>query len=453
MYLLANGRLITRDPANGYIKDGGVVIDGTKIKEVGKTAELKAKYPEAEFIDAKGGVIMPAFINAHTHIYSALARGLSIKGYNATNFYEVLDGQWWAIDRKLYMGGTRASANALYIDCIKQGVTTIFDHHASFGEIPGTLHTIAESAKKFGIRSCLCYEVSDREGEEKSIQAVRENADFITECEQRKDPMLAAMFGGHALFTISDKTFDRMVEANNGRTGFHIHVSEGMNDVYDSLQNYGRRPVQRLQDHGILGPRTILGHCIHVNSAEIDIIKQTGTMVVNNPESNMGNAVGTCPVLPLYKAGVLLGMGTDAYTNDMTESIKVALIAQKQNACLPNVGWCEVTDMLFKNNAKIGMKYFPDELGVLKPGAAADVIVMDYKPFTPFSDANIDGHILFGMTGRQCQTTIAAGKLLMKDRELIGIDEEAENAYILEEAKKLWGDLNGCRYDADGEIG
>ena len=442
MYILANGKLITRDPANGYLPDGGVVIEGTKIREIGKTAELKAKYPEAEFIDAKGGVIMPAFINAHTHIYSALARGLSIKGNNPTNFYEVLDGTWWAIDRRLTLKGTRASADALYIDCIKQGVTTIFDHHASYAEIPGSLHTIAESAKKFGIRSCLCYEVSDRDGEEKCLQAIQENADFITECEQRKDPMLAAMFGGHALFTISDKTFDRMVAANNGRTGYHIHVSEGMNDVYDSLQKYGRRPVQRLQDHGILGEKTILGHCIHVNSAEIEIIKNTNTMVVNNPESNMSNAVGTCPVLPLYKAGILLGMGTDAYTNDMLESLKVALCAQRQNACLPNVAWCEVTDMLFKNNAKIGAKYFPDELGVLKAGAAADVIVMDYKPFTPFSDANIDGHMIFGMTGRQCQTTIANGKLLMKDRELIGIDEEAENAHILEEAKKLWRALD-----------
>ena len=446
MYILGNGRLITRSQALPYLENGAVCIDGTKIKAVGETAALRARYPEAEFLDARGGVIMTAFINAHTHIYSALARGLSIKGNNPTNFYEVLDGTWWAIDRKLTLKGTKASADALYIDCIKQGVTTIFDHHASYCEIPGSLFQIAESAKQFGIRSCLCYEVSDRDGEEKCLQAIQENADFITECEQRKDPMLAAMFGGHALFTISDKTFDRMVEANNGRTGYHIHVSEGMNDVYDSLQNYGRRPVQRLQDHGILGEKTILGHCIHVNTAEIEIIKATNTMVVNNPESNMGNAVGTCPVLPLYKAGILLGMGTDAYTNDMLESIKVALCAQRQNACLPNVGWCEVTDMLFKNNAKIGAKYFPDELGVLKAGAAADVIVMDYKPFTPFSDANIDGHMIFGMTGRQCQTTIANGKLLMKDRELIGVDEEAINAHILEESKKLWGALNDCTY-------
>ena len=446
MYILANGKLITRAAALPWLPDGGVVIDGTKIREVGSTAALRAKYPEAEFIDARGGVIMPALINAHTHIYSALARGLSIKGNNPTNFYEVLDGTWWAIDRKLSLKGTRASADALYIDCIKQGVTTIFDHHASYCQIPGSLFQIAESAKTFGIRSCLCSEVSDRDGEAKALEAIRENADFISWCAREQDPMLAAMFGGHALFTISDRTFERMVEANNGRTGYHIHVSEGMNDVYDSLQNYGRRPVQRLQDHGILGPKTILGHCIHVNSAEIELIKATDTMVVNNPESNMGNAVGTCPVLPLHKAGILLGMGTDAYTNDMLESIKVALCAQRQNACLPNVGWCEVTDMLFKNNARIGARYFDAPLGVLEAGAAADVIVMDYKPYTPFDHTNIDGHMIFGMTGRQCQTTIANGRLLMKDRELIGIDEEAVNAHILEEAKALWGDLNGCTY-------
>ena len=446
MQLLYNGRLITRDPLQPYFEKGAVAFEGTKIVEVGEEAALLAKYPDAKRIDAKGGVIMPAFINAHTHIYSALARGLSIVGNNPTNFYEVLDGTWWAIDRKLTLKGTKASADALYIDCIKQGVTTIFDHHASYCEIPGSLFEIAKSAKEFGIRSCLCYEVSDRDGEEKCLQAIKENADFITYCEEQNDPMLKAMFGGHALFTISDKTFDRMVGANNGRTGYHIHVSEGMNDVYDSLLNYGRRPVQRLQDHGILGPKTILGHCIHVNTAEIEIIKETDTMVVNNPESNMGNAVGICPVLPLYKNGILLGMGTDAYTNDMLESLKVALCSQRSNACMPNVAWCEVTDMLFKNNAKIGARYFPNELGVLKAGAAADIIVMDYKPFTPFSDANIDGHMIFGMTGRQCQTTIGNGKVLMLDRELQGIDEEAVNAHILEEAKKLWGALNHCEY-------
>ena len=446
MLLVGNGKVITRDEALPYLEDGAVLLDGEAVREVGPLAELKAKYPGAEFVDAKGGVIMPGLINVHTHIYSGLARGLSIDGFNPTNFFEVLDGQWWYIDRHLTLDGTRASAYATVLDCIRDGVTTIFDHHASFCEIPGSLFAIKDVCQELGIRANLCYEVSDRDGEEKCRQAIRENADFARWAKEQDDDMIKAMFGGHALFTISDKTFDRMVAANNGRVGYHIHVSEGMNDVYDSLQNYGRRPVQRLQDHDILGPKTILGHCIHVNTAEMDIIKATDTMCVNNPESNMGNAVGCSPILQLYKKGILIGLGTDAYTNDMLESIKVALIIQRHNACMPNVGWCEVTDMLFKNNAKMAARTGFPTLGVLAPGAAADVIVMDYKPFTPFSDANIDGHMLFGMTGRQCQTTMINGKILMKDRVLTEIDEEAVNAKILEASKKLWGKLNHCEY-------
>lgn len=446
MYLIANGKLITRDSAMPYLENGGVAVEGAKILEVGETAALKAKYPQAEFIDAKGMVIMPAFINAHSHIYSGLARGLSIKGHNPTNFFEVLDGMWWNIDRHLTLEDTRRSAYTTYIDSIKTGCTTVFDHHASYCEIEGSLFAIEEVAKELGVRTCLCYEVSDRDGEAKCDAAIQENADFIAHCEKEQDPMVKAMFGGHALFTISDRTFEKMVKANDGRTGFHIHVAEGMNDVYDSLQKYGTRSVNRLLNQGILGPKTLLGHCIHVNPAEMDIIKETGTMVVNNPESNMGNAVGCSPILQMIQKGILVGMGTDAYTFDMLESLKVALIIQRHHACLPNVAWCEVTDMLFKNNREICAKYFPAPLGILKAGAAADVIVMDYKPFTPFSGDNIDGHMIFGMTGRQCETTMCNGRLLMKDRQLIGIDEEAVNARTLEVSKKLWGRLNHCEY-------
>ena len=442
MLLVTNGRLITRDAAQPYFEDGAVVIDGTTIAAVGEAAALKARYPDAEVVDAKGGVIMPGLINAHTHIYSGLARGLAIAGNNPTNFLEVLEGTWWNIDRHLTLDGTRASAYATVLDCIRDGVTTIFDHHASFAEIPGSLFAIKDVCKELGIRACLCYEVSERDGEEKCRESIAENAEFARWAAKEKDPMIAAMFGGHALFTISDKTFEAMVKANDGLTGFHIHVAEGMNDVYDSLRNYGCRPINRLLYNGLLGDRTVLGHCIHVSPAEMDIIKETGTMVVNNPESNMGNAVGCAPVLQMMRKGILVGMGTDAYTHDMLESLKVFLTIQRHNAALPNVAWCEGTQMLFKNNAAIAAKYFPQPVGVLKEGAAADVIVMDYKPFTPFSDENIDGHMLFGMMGKNCRTTIINGKVLYKDREFVGIDEERINAWTMEQSKKLWGALN-----------
>ena len=446
MYLIGNGQVITRDPENPYLRDGAVVTEGSKILAVGEWDTLKRAYPDAQFIDAKGGVIMPGLINAHTHIYSGLARGLSIVGNNPTNFFEVLDGTWWAIDRHLTLDGTRACAYATILDCIRNGVTTIFDHHASFCEIPGSLFAIRDVAKETGMRSCLCYEVSERDGEEKTEQGIRENAEFAKWALEEDDPMIKAMFGGHALFTISDRTFEKMVEANNGMTGFHIHVAEGMNDVYDSLRNYGCPPVNRLLYNGILGEKTLLGHCIHVSPSEMDIIKETGTMVVNNPESNMGNAVGCAPVLQMMKKGITVGMGTDAYTHDMLESMKVFLIIQRHNAALPNVAWGEDVTMQFTNNRMIAEKYFKVPLGILKEGAAADVIVMDYKPFTPFSDENIDGHMLFGMNGRNCRTTMINGRLLYRDREFVDLDEEKINAWTLEQSKKLWGELNHREY-------
>ncbi|GFI60982.1 putative aminohydrolase SsnA [Clostridiales bacterium] len=443
MYLITNGKVITRDAENPFFDDGGVVVERNKIIEVGEDLSLKLKYPNAEIIDAEGNIIMPAFINAHTHIYSALARGLSINGYNPTNFYEILDGMWWNIDRRLDLEGTRASAYATYIECIKNGVTTVFDHHASYGYIPGSLFEIADVAKEMGIRSCLCYEVSDREGEVKCAQAIKENYDFIKYTIEEPDDMLKAMFGMHAMFTVSDETMEKCVEANNGMTGFHIHVSEGINDVQDTWEKYKKRPLERLRDMNILGPKTILGHCIHVNDTEMNIIRETDTMVVNNPQSNMSNAVGCSPVINMLGRGIKVGLGTDAYTHDMLESLKTVVAIQRHNAQMPNVGWNEAVGMLFSNNRDICQRYFDTPIGILKKGAAADIIIMDYKQYTPLSDENIDGHIIFGMNGRQCLTTMANGRLLMQNRRLIDIDEEKINADIMETAKKLWKNING----------
>ena len=450
MLIVGNGRVITRDSKNPYLERGAVAIDGDAISAIGDEEELKAAIPGYEYVDAHGGVIMPGLINCHTHIYSGLARGLAIEGCNPTNFLENLEQQWWKIDDNLTLDGTRASAYATILDSLRDGVTTIFDHHASFCEIPGSLFAIKDVAKELGMRSCLCYEVSDRRGEEKRDQSIAENAEFAKwahDAREAGDNMIAAMFGGHATFTLSDETMDKMAEANNGLTGFHIHVCEGMNDVWDSRLNRGGiSPVERLLQHNLLGPDTMLGHCIHVTPAEMDIIRESGTWLVNNPESNMGNAVGCAPVLEFFRRGIPVCMGTDAYTHDMLESLKVFLIIQRHNAAMPNVGWGEAMTMLFENNAKMATKYFGRQLGILAPGAAADVIVMDYPAFTPFSDENIDGHMLFGMMGKNCRTTIVNGQVLYKDREFVAFDEERINAWTLEQSKKLWGDLNHRTY-------
>lgn len=442
MLLVGNGRLLTREGTHPFYENGAVVIDGEVIRETGELSLLKKKYPEAEFIDAKGGVIMPALINTHEHIYSAFARGLSVKGYHPKGFLDILDGMWWNIDRHLTLEQVRLSALATYIDCIKNGVTTVFDHHASYASVKDSLHVIGETAKELGVRTCLCYEVSDRDGEQKMKEAVMENASFIRKALADPSGMLAGMMGLHASFTLSDDTLE-FCEANKpSEAGYHIHVAEGIDDLYDSLQKYGKRIIDRLMDMGILGPKTITAHCIYVNQHEMEVLKATDTMVVHNPESNMGNACGCPPTMEIFRHGILTGLGTDGYTHDMLESYKVANVLHKHHLCDPNAAWAEVPQMLFFGNARIANRYFNRELGVLREGAAADVIVMDYRPLTPMDETNADGHILFGMSGHDVTTTICNGKVLMKDRELIGVDEEKAMADCRVEAERLWHAIN-----------
>ena len=443
MLIIGNGRIITRDVKNPYLENGAVAMEDGVIKKILTTSEMKKTYPDAEYIDARGGVIMPAFINAHEHIYSSFARGLNIKGYDPHGFLEILDGMWWTIDRNLTLNDVYLSAMATYVDSIKNGVTTVFDHHASFGAIKDSLFQIEEAAKQTGVRSCLCYEVSDRDGKEKAREGVLENEAFIRHALLDDSDMIAGMMGMHAQFTISDETMEFAAAHKPEEAGYHIHVAEGIEDLHDCLRKYGKRIVDRLMDFHILGEKTLLGHCIYINPHEMDLLLDTDTMVVHNPESNMGNACGCPPTMELVKRGILTGLGTDGYTHDMLESYKTANVLHKHHLCDPNAAWSEVPKMLFEGNAKIAGKYFKRPLGILKEGAAADVIVTDYNPLTPMDGGNANSHILFGMTGRSVVTTVANGKVLMKDRVLLGIDEEKIMAECRQAAGELARRING----------
>lgn len=443
MLIIGNGRMITRNPECPFIENGAVAIQDNTIQMVGTLEEVKKTYPDAEFIDAKGGVIMPAFINTHEHIYSAMARGLSINGYNPQGFLDILDGMWWTIDRHLTLEQTRQSALATYLDSIKNGVTTVFDHHASFGQISDSLFAIESAANELGIRTCLCYEVSDRDGKEKAKASVMENANFIRHALADDSDMIAGMMGMHASFTISDETMELCAANKPAEVGYHIHVAEGIEDLHACLRDHGKRIIDRLMDCGILGEKTLAAHCIYINKHEMELLRDTNTMVVHNPESNMGNACGCPPTMEILHTGVLTGLGTDGYTHDMLESYKVANVLHKHHLCNANAAWAEVPEMLFTDNAKIANRYFKKKLGVLEKGAAADVIVTDYIPLTPMDASNINSHILFGMTGRSVVTTVCNGKVLMKDRVLVGIDEEKILADCRQEARNLAKSING----------
>ena len=443
MILIGNGRVITNDNNNTFIENGCIAIEGNMIKEVGETSKIKYKYANKydEFIDAKEKLIMPGMINTHHHIYSAFARGLDLKNPPAETFTDILKNVWWRIDKKLSLEDIRYSAYTTLIECIKNGVTTIFDHHSSPMSVEGSLFAISNVADELGIRGCYCHEVSDRDGQRILKQGINENIDFIKYANEKEDDMTKGMFGMHASFTLSNESLEKCREAMDGiDAGYHIHVSEGIEDLKNSLICSGKRTVERLFDYGILGEKTIASHCIHVNKYELDILKETNTSVVNNPESNMANAVGVAPVIKMIDKGIRIGLGTDGYTNDMFESMKVENIINKHNLCNSNVGFMETAKMIF-NNKEIASKYYNKPLGVLEEGAYADVIVVDYNPMTPMDKNNYFGHILFGVSGRSVDTTVINGKVVMKDRVIVNIDEELIYKKARQVAEKLWKKL------------
>ncbi len=438
MLLVGNGTVITRDENDTVLPGGCVAVEGDTVIDIGSAADMLSKYKEAEFIDADGKVIMPGLINTHMHFYSTFARGMALKDAPPSNFKEILERLWWRLDKVLTLEDVYYSALIPIIDCIKCGATTVFDHHASPYAAAGSLFKIAEATKQAGLRACLCYEVSDRDGERIAQDGIKENSDLIKRCENDNDPMLKGMFGLHAQFTLSDKTLEKCVAENNGRTGFHIHAAEGIEDKRDAQNKYGMGVIERLQRRGILGERSIAVHCIHISEKEIDILKETKTNVVHNPESNMGNAVGVSPVLKMFEKGVNVGLGTDGYTSDMFESLKAANCLHKHASGNPSAAWAEPPAMLFQNNSRIASKYFDKPLGQLKKGAYADVIIVDYDPPTCMDSGNINGHILFGMSGRAVDTTIIGGKVVMKNRKLTTLDEREVCAKSRELAEKVW---------------
>jgi putative selenium metabolism protein SsnA len=422
------------------IDDGAICIEDDRIVAVGSTADLASRYPAAEQLDARGQLVMPGSICAHTHFYGAFARGMPIPGEPARNFVEILRKLWWRLDRALDEDGVRCSALVALVDAIRHGTTTLVDHHASPSFIDGSLDVIADEVIRSGLRVCECYEVTDRNGPEGARAGIRENVRFAKSLSARNNPRLASSFGLHASFTVGDETLERCAaEAGDLGIGFHIHIAEDAADQVDAERRYGARVGRRLQARGVLGERTLSAHCVHVNDAEIATLAGTRTKVSHQPRSNMNNAVGTAPVRQMLDAGVCVGLGNDGFSNNMFSEMKAAYLVHKSAAGDPRaMPGDAVTRLAYENNASIASLFWPRPLGRLSPGAYADVILLDYRPYTPLTAGNLPWQIMFGVDGSHVTTTIVGGRVLMRDRQLLTLDEEAVAAKAREIAPRIW---------------
>ena len=443
--LITHARLVSWDRENldEILPEQAVLIEGGLIVEIGPSVELIERYPGEERLDARGQYLMPGNICAHTHFYGAYARGMGIPGAAPKDFPEILEKLWWPLDKALDADDVYYSAMVCLVDAIKHGTTTLIDHHASPNAITGSLDQVARAVDESGLRAALCYEVTDRDGPEKAQAGIDENVRFIKRI-RSGDTLggrLAATFGLHASLTLSEETLAACRSAAEGLdVGFHIHVAEHHVDEYDSIAKSGMRVVDRLYRHGILGPKTIVVHAVHVDAREIGLLAETKTWVSHQPRSNMNNGVGLPPVEGMLRAGVRACLGNDGFTNAMWEEWKAAYLAHKLINLDPRRMPANLIEEMavFNNRDLVETTFGGLRVGIIAPGAAADLILVDYHPYTPLTMGNLPWQIVFGFESSMVTTTIASGQVLMRDHKLVCLDEAKIAEEAMRRAPAVW---------------
>ena len=438
--LITHAKIITFNPEMEFLGDGAILVAEGICKDVGPRETLCARYRDVPRFDVEGQVVLPGMVLPHTHIYSAFARGMKPPETPPKNFLQVLERVWWRLDKALTPEDIRYSAYATLLDAIRAGTTTVFDHHASPNTVAGSLDVLAEVFQELGLRGCLCYEVSDRDGEEIAQHGIEENVRFARKLQGTEQDHLRALFGLHASFTVSDATLKACAEAGEElNNGFHLHLAEGTTDRRETQRRYGYpSPVRRLAEWGLLNEKTVLAHGVDLTDEELNILQEQGSILVHNPRSNMNNGVGAADVARLLEAGILAGLGTDGMSTSLFTEMPAAVLLARFASHDPSAGWELPQRLVAEGHPQIAQRIFGLPLGRIEIGGPADLIFFGYDSPTPMTAENYWAHILFGLSETRVRSTMVAGRFLMKDWEIRVCDETKIRAEARAQAQRFW---------------
>ena len=425
MLALINARIY--DYENFY-NDSFVIFD-EKIKKIGKMKDFNPK-GITEVIDVSNNFVMPGFVCAHTHLYSAFARGMSIE-YNPKTFKQILEQLWWKLDHFLDESMIYYSALSFGLEQVKYGSTTLIDHHAS-AKIEGSLNLIKKALiNDLGIRAILAFETSDRFD---VLKAIKENREFIN---KNKTSKIAGLFGMHASLTLTDETLS-MVKKNLNNAGIHIHVAEAYVDEEDSLTKYNKTVVERLNDFNLINDKSLLVHCNYVSEKELDIIKELNAYITINVTSNMNNGVDLPNIKLMEEKGIKLMIGNDGLIQSMPLEYLNAYYSAHLKTKNPVGFSLEGIKKAIINSFDYTSNQFDIKLGKIKENYISDMIIVPYKEFTILDKNNIFAHIFFGMfPGLLPKHVIANGKFIIRNYEF----KKSLNYKYKEsqkQASKLW---------------
>lgn len=370
-------------------------------------------------IDCNGRLVTKSFGVGHHHVYSALSRGMGAPKKTPSDFHEILKYVWWTLDKCLDDKMIEASALATAVECARAGSTFVIDHHASPFAVKGSLEIIANAFDRVGVSHLLCYEISDRDKVSIAKEGLEETERYLKSHQ--------GLVGLHASFTVGEHTLraatDLMKRYNSG---IHIHVAEDKYDQDMTIKKYGRRVVKRLDQAGALSSgKTILAHCLHLDEEEKEIIRSSECSLVQNCDSNLNNNVG-------YFNGKNLGdkimLGTDGMHSDMLQSARSAFFVGQRH---DNINYPSA----YRRFRQV--HHYLNDNG-FKGDGENNLVVLNYNPPTPINEENFLGHFIFGITSNHVNDVISNGRLIVRDRHVVTVDEDAVMAGAKEQAKRLW---------------
>ena len=396
---------------NGKTQENDIVIEGNKITSIGKApADLKAD----NVINAKGKLAVPGFVNAHTHASMTLLRSYA----DDMNLMDWLNNMIWPIEAKMRKKDIYAGAMLAAVEMIKTGTTT-------FADMYGDMEQVAQMTIESGLRGVLSRGIIGvaPNGE----QAFKENKELFDNYHGSADGRITVMFGPHAPYTCPPDFLRRVAEAAKARKAdVHIHLSETKGEVDDCLKNYGKTPMEIMEDTGIFDCGTLGAHCVWLSDKDIEIMAKHNVRVAHNPGSNMKLASGIAPVPQLLKAGVCVGLGTDGASSnnnlDMLEEIRLAALLHKVHTLDPlAVPAFEALKMGTEYGAKaVGL----ENLGRLEAGAIADITLFDMSGYAWQPKFDLISLLVYSAPSNSADTVIVDGRVLMEKGELKTLDEE-----------------------------
>ncbi len=432
--VITNGVVVTMDGARRIVSPGAVAIDGSRIVAVDAATKIAAGYRGRDTVDARGSVVMPGLINTHTHAPMVLYRGLAddLALMDWLQKY-IFPAEAKTVSPAFVAAGTRLAA----LEMIRSGTTTYADMYYFEEEI-------GRATKAAGLRGVLGetiiqFPVADAKSPAESLARAER---FIKEF--AGDPLITPAVAPHSMYTLDADSLKRCrALADQYHVPVLIHLAETQDEVKIASDQHHATPAGYLESLGFWKPGTLAAHAVWVTPEDIAILKRGGVGISHNPESNMKLASGTAPVPAMQAAGLPVGLGTDGAASnndlDMFEAMRQAAFLHKLSSKDPRAVPAGDALAMATIDAARALN-MSGRIGSLEPGKQADLIIVDMSAprQTPMYDPV--SHLVYVTRGDDVRTTIVDGRVLMRDRKVLTLNEGA----VLAEARRIAGEVKAA---------